>query len=259
MQALEYITSQNLDRRAYDLLNTITVVPGAIGAWRRTVVLEVGGFQPDTLAEDSDLTLAILRAGYRITHEHDARAYTEAPEDWKSFTKQRLRWAFGILQVTYKHAGILFEPKAGKNLRYFVLPQMIVYQTIFPLVAPLIDCIAIGSIGFSLINYYFYGSLTALDTTFHIVAYAFLFLVVETLVGVMAFAFEADEDWSLLWLFPIQRIVYRFFMYYVQARSIGDALTGRLKGWNKLVRTNRVQVLYPNESVRPSPVGEAAL
>lgn len=104
MQALEYITTQNLDRRAYDILNTITVVPGAIGAWRRSAVLEAGGFKADTLAEDSDLTIAILRLGYRIVHEEEAHAYTEAPEDWKSFAKQRFRWAFGILQVTYKHA-----------------------------------------------------------------------------------------------------------------------------------------------------------
>ena len=43
-QALEYVTSQNLDRRAFNLLNCITVVPGAVGAWRRELVEELGGF-----------------------------------------------------------------------------------------------------------------------------------------------------------------------------------------------------------------------
>lgn len=220
MQALEYITTQNLDRRAYDMLNTITVVPGAIGAWRRLSVLEVGGFQADTLAEDSDLTLSLLRAGGRIVHEEDAYAYTEAPETWSAFAKQRFRWAFGILQVTYKHAGLIFEKKASRSLRFFVLPQMLVYQTIFPLVAPLIDLIAMGSVMFSLFSYFLYGSLSSVDTTVHIVAYAFLFLMIETIVGIMAFSFEKREDWKLLLLFPLQRIIYRFFMYYIQIRTV---------------------------------------
>lgn len=190
MQALEYVTTQNLDRRAYDVLNTITVVPGAVGAWRRSVVLKAGGFTADTLAEDSDLTIAILRLGYRITHEDDAHAYTEAPDDWRSFAKQRFRWAFGILQVTYKHSRLMIERQASPSLRYFILPQMLVYQTIFPLIAPLIDLVAIGSILFSLVSYLLYGSLTSIDTTVHIVAYAFLFLMIETLVGILAFSFE---------------------------------------------------------------------
>ena len=94
---------QNLERRAYETINAITVVPGAVGAWRKSALIEVGGFSDTTLAEDSDVTFSILKKGYHIVHEHTALAYTEAPETWATFTKQRFRWIFGILQVTYKH------------------------------------------------------------------------------------------------------------------------------------------------------------
>jgi len=78
-QALEYITSQNMDRRAFASLNCITVVPGAVGAWRRELIEKAGGFQSDTLAEDQDLTLNIRRMGHNIGYEEDAIAWTEAP------------------------------------------------------------------------------------------------------------------------------------------------------------------------------------
>ncbi|HWB97915.1 MAG TPA: glycosyltransferase, partial [Bryobacteraceae bacterium] len=112
-QSIEYIYGFNLDRRALDLLNAITVVPGAVGAWRRELVAEAGGFVHDTLAEDTDLTLTIRRRGYTIRYEEEAVAYTEAPEDTRSLAKQRFRWAFGTLQAAWKHRDALFVPKYG--------------------------------------------------------------------------------------------------------------------------------------------------
>ena len=109
-QALEYVTSQNLDRRAFSLLDCITVVPGAVGAWRRSVVQQVGGFREDTLAEDQDLTLAIRRAGLSVAYADGAVAYTEAPDTLRGLAKQRFRWSFGTLQCTWKHRDAFFRP-----------------------------------------------------------------------------------------------------------------------------------------------------
>ena len=108
-QALEYITGQNLDRRAFALLNCISVVPGAIGAWRRSLVMELGGFSNDTLAEDSDLTLRILRNGFKIEYEEGAIALTEAPDQVKGFLKQRFRWMFGTFQAAWKQITPLLD------------------------------------------------------------------------------------------------------------------------------------------------------
>ena len=79
-QSLEYISSIGVERSAQSVLGTITVVPGACAAWRRSQVLAVGGFAADTLAEDCDLTLKLQRAGGTIVQDNTALAFTEAPE-----------------------------------------------------------------------------------------------------------------------------------------------------------------------------------
>ena len=106
-QALEYITSQNFERRALDVLGAVSVVPGAIGAWRVSAVREAGGYHIDTVAEDADLTMALLRRGYRVEYEDMALAYTEAPTNANALMRQRFRWSFGILQAVYKHRGVV--------------------------------------------------------------------------------------------------------------------------------------------------------
>ena len=107
-QAIEYTTSQNFDRQAYSAINAITVVPGAIGCFRRRAILDAGGLTTDTLAEDCDLTMRILKAGYRIENENHAIAMTEAPEKLRQFVKQRTRWSFGVMQTFWKYRGEMF-------------------------------------------------------------------------------------------------------------------------------------------------------
>ena len=110
-QHIEYVTGFNLEKRAFDELDCITVVPGAIGAWRKVALEEVGLFEEDTLAEDTDVTLKLLRKGYKVRSEVEGIAYTEAPEDVKSFMKQRYRWTYGILQCCWKHKRAMFNMK----------------------------------------------------------------------------------------------------------------------------------------------------
>ncbi len=113
-QALEYITSQNFERRALNTMGAVSVVPGAIGAWRVSAVREAGGFHTDTVAEDADLTMALLQLGYRVEYEDLALAYTEAPVNARGLMRQRFRWSFGILQAVWKHrAAFAREGRAG--------------------------------------------------------------------------------------------------------------------------------------------------
>src|ERR1700692_2457920 len=98
-QALEYITSQNFERRALDVLGAVSVVPGAVGAWRVSAVREAGGYHVDTVAEDADLTMALLRRGYRVEYEDMALAFTEAPTKANGLRARGFRWSFGILQA----------------------------------------------------------------------------------------------------------------------------------------------------------------
>src|SRR5206468_2935696 len=144
-QALEYVTSQNLDRRAFNLLNCVTVVPGAVGAWRRELIEQVGGFNDLTLAEDADLTMSIRKLGYSIAYEDEAVGLTEAPDTVRGFVQQRYRWMYGTLQAAWKHADALFRPRYG-SLGFIALPNIFIFQVLFPLVSPAMDLLMILSL-----------------------------------------------------------------------------------------------------------------
>jgi cellulose synthase/poly-beta-1,6-N-acetylglucosamine synthase-like glycosyltransferase/peptidoglycan/xylan/chitin deacetylase (PgdA/CDA1 family)/spore germination protein YaaH len=241
-QALEYITSQNLDRRAFDVMNCITVVPGSVGAWRRKAVLEAGGFSDRTLAEDADLTLSIIRLGYKVTYQERAVAYTEAPETIKDFLRQRFRWMLGTLQAAWKHADALFRPRYGA-LGIIALPNIFVFQIIFTLISPLMDLTILGSLTWALwqsahhpVDY------SAFFAVQKLVKYYLFFLAVDFLTSATAFALEKNEDWKLLfWLVP-QRFFYRQLMYFVAFKVFFSALKGKIVGWGKLHRRATVSM-----------------
>jgi cellulose synthase/poly-beta-1,6-N-acetylglucosamine synthase-like glycosyltransferase len=143
LQAVEYITSQNLDRRAFERFTAILVVPGAIGAWRKSVVEGVGGYSSETLAEDADLTVAIICAGYRVTYEAGAIAMTEAPETLSQLLRQRLRWSLGIMQTGWKHKRAIRE---GNGIGLVAIPNILLFGVILSLFAPIADIVFISAL-----------------------------------------------------------------------------------------------------------------
>ncbi|MBX7223040.1 MAG: glycosyltransferase [Blastocatellia bacterium] len=240
-QALEYVTSQNLDRRAYETLNSIAVVPGAIGAWRRELVLAAGGFTNDTLAEDADLTFAILKMGFRIQYEDQAIAYTEAPDSVGAFLKQRFRWMFGSLQTVWKHREVLFRPRF-KALGMVVVPNVLIFQILFPLISPIMDLMMVLSLVNSLLQREQHPVDAAGQGLGQVLGFYLFFVGLDYTAAVIAFLLEKDEDWKLLgWLF-FQRFFYRQLMYYAAVRTLFTALHGSAVGWNKLERKATVQL-----------------
>ncbi|HFK5569078.1 TPA: polysaccharide deacetylase family protein [Elizabethkingia meningoseptica] len=224
-QSTEYIGSQNFDRRAFEAFNAITVVPGAIGLFKKNVIEEVGGFSTDTLAEDCDLTIKILRAGYFVSNETKAIAYTEAPEKLKQFMKQRFRWTFGVLQTFWKNKDAFFNPKF-KGLGMIALPDMLVFKYIIPFFSPVADLLMIIGL--------FTGSAEKIGT------YYLLFLIVDALALGFALVMEKASFMKIIWLIP-QRIIYRWLMLVVLFRSLRKALKGELQSWGVLKRTGSVK------------------
>ncbi len=219
-QSIEYIYGFNLDRRALDLLNAITVVPGAVGAWRRDLINWLGGFGHDTLAEDADLTMAIRRLGYKIRYEQDAIAYTEAPEDLRGLAKQRFRWAFGTLQAAWKHRDAMFVPKYG-TLGFVALPSIWLFQVLLSALSPFAEICMIIAL--------FAGNWRI------VLLYYLSFFLVELFTGFLAYWLEGEKPWDLTLLF-FQRIYFRQLMHYVLLKSLIFAVRGRLVGWGKLER-----------------------
>ncbi|HEY2026711.1 MAG TPA: glycosyltransferase, partial [Gemmatimonadaceae bacterium] len=247
-QALEYVTSQNMDRRAFSLLDCITVVPGAVGAWRRSAVLDVGGFRDDTLAEDQDLTLAMRRAGYSVAYADGAVAYTEAPDSLRGLAKQRFRWSFGTLQCAWKHRDAFFRPRYG-SLGFVALPNVFLFQLLLPAISPVADLmfvLSIFSVWMNAMSHTVDGRLAyGLVNLEQVLTYYAIFLLVDWLAAVLAFLMEPDEDKQLTWLIFLQRFAYRQVMYWVVVRSFAAALSGRLQGWGKLER--KATVVLPDQ------------
>ena len=242
-QALEYITSQNFERRALDVLGAVSVVPGAIGAWRVSAVREAGGYHVDTVAEDADLTMALLRRGYRVEYEDMALAYTEAPTNANGLMRQRFRWSFGILQAVYKHSGVFARKGA---LGFVALPNIVIFQILLPLVSPLIDIMfAVGRdlvFRAETLSSRFHGPRQLPQTG----AFFFAFLVIDFLASAIAFALERrrPDDKEDVWLLSqvwLQRFAYRQLFSVVLFKTLKRALEGRRFAWDKLERTAAVK------------------
>ena len=226
-QSIEYITSQNFDRRAYDAVNAILVVPGAIGAFRKTAMEAVNGFTTDTLAEDCDLTLRILREGYRIRTCNEALALTEAPESLNMFLKQRSRWTFGMMQSFWKHRDMLFT--SGKlNISWVALPNLLIFNFIIPFFSPIVDILFIA------------GLFTYAAPEY--ITFYLLYFVIDCIISFMAYRFD-NQKFSLktaLFLF-VQRFIYRQLLFYVLFKSYKKAIKGELVSWGVLKRTGNVK------------------
>ncbi|HKP13877.1 MAG TPA: glycosyltransferase, partial [Blastocatellia bacterium] len=239
-QALEYITSQNLDRRAFSLLDCITVVPGAVGAWRRELVVEAGGFTDETLAEDADLTMSIRKHGYSIVYEDEAIALTEAPDTVRGFVKQRYRWMYGTLQAAWKHKDALFRPRYG-SLGFVALPNIFIFQVLFPLISPAMDLLMLVTLVMTAVDRWQHPEEFSADSLKRALFYYAVFMAMEFLSAALAFILERKENRRLLvWLF-LQRFFYRQLMYYVAIKSTFASLRGIAVGWNKLERKATVK------------------
>lgn len=250
-QALEYVTSQNVDRRAFDLLNCITVVPGAVGAWRRSAVLEMGGFTHDTLAEDQDATIELRKRGWRIAYADRAIAWTEAPDTFRTLVKQRFRWSFGTLQCAWKHRATLLRRQYG-TLGMVAMPNTWIFQLFFTAVSPLADLIFVCSVASVGLTYVEHGATFAWHTGIQLAAVYLVFLLMDWVAAVIAFMLEPGEERRLTWLILLQRFAYRQLMYWVVVKSFLAAARGGLVGWGKLERKGTVGV-PPGEERRSEP------
>jgi len=245
-QAIEYVTSQNLDRRAYSVLNSVSVVPGAVGAWRREAIVQAGGYTSDTMAEDMDLTWRVRRIGWRVDTETDAIGYTEAPDTFVSLYKQRFRWAFGTLQCLWKHRRALGRYGWFGRL---MLPSLWLFQIVYQALSPLVDLQILWTIALT-IHASFRHDLTQDWQPLHLAAgqmyvialmYAFFF-VIELIGSAVAFKLDREDPKMLVWLFW-QRFLYRQLMYAVLLKSIKTAISGIRAGWGKLERKGTVELV----------------
>ncbi|MDN0197165.1 glycosyltransferase [Streptomyces sp. S.PNR 29] len=225
-QHIEYVMGFNLDRRMYDILRCMPTIPGAVGAFRRSALQRVGGMSEDTLAEDTDITMALHRDGWRVVYAENARAWTEAPETVQQLWSQRYRWSYGTMQAIWKHRRALVEKGPSGRFGRVGLPLVSLFMVVAPLLAPLIDIFLLYGIIFG-------------PTQKTIVAWLGV-LAIQAVCAAYAFRLDRERMTHLISL-PLQQILYRQLMYVVLLQSWITALTGGRLRWQKLRRTGVVE------------------
>lgn len=250
IQGLEYVTLDSVERQAMESLNAITCITGALGAYRKTLVEQVGGYTHDTLAEDTDLTLQILSSGALVIYEEDAVAWTEAPETLVGFMRQRMRWMYGTVQAAFKHRGALFSARQG-SFGMVAVPYLLLLQVgAGCLLLPMVDLVMLlglswlltgGWVGWLLPRT---GDGLTLLELWEVAFYVFLALSMAASFAMAAVALRLDHRErlrDLIWLVPMQWI-FRVLLGITAYRCIVRAVGGRPLGWGSLVRTGHVEV-----------------
>ncbi|MEY9991740.1 cellulose synthase/poly-beta-1,6-N-acetylglucosamine synthase-like glycosyltransferase/peptidoglycan/xylan/chitin deacetylase (PgdA/CDA1 family) [Streptomyces sp. V4I8] len=225
-QHIEYVMGFNLDRRMYDMLRCMPTIPGAVGAFRRSALERVGGMSDDTLAEDTDITMAMHRDGWRVVYAENARAWTEAPESVQQLWSQRYRWSYGTMQAIWKHRRALVERGPSGRFGRVGLPLVSLFMVLAPLLAPLIDVFLLYGLVFG-------------PTQKTIGAWLGV-LAIQVVCAAYAFRLDKERMTHLISL-PLQQILYRQLMYVVLLQSWITALTGGRLRWQKLRRTGVVE------------------
>jgi cellulose synthase/poly-beta-1,6-N-acetylglucosamine synthase-like glycosyltransferase len=241
-QALEYITSQNFERRALDLFNVVVVVPGAIGAWRTVPVKDAGGYPINTVAEDADLTMALLERKFKVVYEDRSLAFTEAPIDVKGLMRQRFRWSFGILQAVWKHRLAFVRNKA---MGYFALPNILIFQMLLPLVSPFIDLMFLSGVVNYFIDRHYHPEAASAASFEKLLVYFLGFLLIDFVTSSVAFSLERRHpankgDGWLLFHVWLQRFAYRQVFSVVLFKTLKRAIDGKPFNWEKLDRTAKM-------------------
>jgi len=221
-QALEYATGISIERNAQALLGAIMIVPGACGAWRRNLLVELGGFSNSTLAEDCDLALKIQSTGkYKILQDNNAVSYTEAPQSMAALTKQRFRWTFGNIQALWKHRKLILSRKHGW-LGLYVMPSIVVSILIPILFWPFLISLTLMNIISG--NYMM------------VLLFFFITLAIQFIISLVGIILAKEKVYFLLSI-PFGRLAYGPIRIYILYKTVLTILKGVDVGWNKLART----------------------
>jgi cellulose synthase/poly-beta-1,6-N-acetylglucosamine synthase-like glycosyltransferase/peptidoglycan/xylan/chitin deacetylase (PgdA/CDA1 family) len=236
-QHLEYVMGFNLDRRLYDMLGIIPTVPGAIGAFRRGALAYAGGVSADTLAEDTDLTMALCRSPWRVVYAPDALAWTEAPATLRQLWKQRYRWSYGTMQAMWKHRRALIESGQSGRFGRYCLTYLAVFQVLLPLIAPVVNVACLYGLVFI--------------SPVKVAAFWLSFVAIQAIVSGYALRLDGERLRSL-WLLPLQQVVYPQLMYLVTIQSLMTALLGTRQRWQTIRRIGVFAEQRTDRSARPA-------
>jgi poly-beta-1,6 N-acetyl-D-glucosamine synthase len=221
LQALEYIEGLNMPRRAQGFIAAVNIVPGPVGLFRREALDEIGGYDTDTFAEDADLTLKMMAAGWRVEYEDQSIAWTEAPESWRDLTQQRYRWTRGILQTLRKRRGIFLRPFPDFPL--WISTVQLGFEAI---VWPVLNVFA----------HLFFAIVAILFGAGELILYWMILLTLLDLVAALVTVSMEEESLALVPMALIYRFIFILFLDVVKMFATMEEIFRLDMGWGKLQR-----------------------
>ncbi|MDH3297424.1 MAG: glycosyltransferase family 2 protein, partial [Gemmatimonadota bacterium] len=230
LQALEYIEGLNMPRRAQGFIAAVNIVPGPVGLFRREALTDVGGYETDTFAEDADLTLKLIAAGWKIVYEDQAIAWTQAPDHWLDLIQQRYRWTRGILQALRKRRGLFLKPVPDFPLWLSAL-EMGFEAVVWPMM--------------NVFAHLFFAIVALLFGMGELVLYWWVLLTLLDLGAALVTVSMEEEQLSLVPLAVIYRFFFILFLDVTKTFAAIEELFRFGMGWEKLGRT----------SIRPAEEG----
>lgn len=234
-QSVEYVVGLNLGRRAQAALGCITTIPGAAAAFRRQALVHVGGWSGDTRTEDTDLSLSLLEAGYRVVYEPRAHAYTEAPARFGGLLRQRTRWMHGYLASIWKHRRAFLRLDA---LGLFGMPNLLfLHLLVFPLM---------------LVALPYTARLVQWTSPTAVLGFLLGYLWLDTLIALGCYLVDRLHPVEAAHA-PLWRLGWPFFLLLVFFRTWARILTGRDVPWEKLERVGSVVAAESPGTPRPGP------
>jgi cellulose synthase/poly-beta-1,6-N-acetylglucosamine synthase-like glycosyltransferase len=236
---VEYLRAFMLGRIGWSWLNSVLIISGAFGVFRREDVVAVGGLHPESLGQDADLVAALhsmLRRGgtkdYQVVIVPQAVCWSEAPAYRYDLRRQRRRWAHGLGQVLWRQRGAILRPRYGR-FGMVVLP----YHVLFELLGPIVEVLGLPAV---LLAWW----LGLLNPAYALVVFA-LAVGFGMLVSVSAvLADEATEQhydrWrdlgalilAALW----ETTVLRLMMSWWRVQGLSDAVRRRPSAWASMPR-----------------------
>ena len=219
-QALEYIVNENIYRRVFDIFGVVPVVPGPLASFRKKSLKEIGFYDRDTLTEDFDITIKLLKTQRVVQALSEAYVYTEAPNSWKDFIKQRTRWNRGTFQTIIKHRNVFANARFGylRNLTF----QYIFLSMVF---VPFVSVVSLIVIALAIMTGYALQVLTVMA----------VFVLIQTTYSILAVQMD-DEDMKLIIYSPLFVVGYKEIRNFIKIKSLFDILLKREMKWGTLKR-----------------------
>lgn len=195
LQAYEYLIAMEMGRRYNAILNSLLIISGAFGAFRKEIFTGIGLYDKDTVTEDFDLTVKVRKSGGQLQFATESVAWTFCPNNWKAWWRQRIRWSHGQMATLIKHKDIL-STGGYRSALIMSVYDMWIMDEIF---------LVLRFIWFPFIIFQFRDAFVYLMTLFFII-----YIISEAYVLVSAAILSPRKnDLRLAYLAPIMVFFYR--------------------------------------------------